>query len=443
MNDIASRPLSRNRATTRAAPPRAAARLLVFIPPRRLWSGGSRGTLSSASALAYLALDADGAATPGEAPLAALPKARALELVLDALDVYSDTIEAPALSEARLRQALPNMLEERLLADPAECHFAAAPPAAAAAGGTLALPVAAIERATLARVLEACAQAQLTPRAAYSALYTVPAPQEGVYCLRTLGNRGLLRIGRDQGCQIDLDEGGAAALALAVRQQHIARLRVYGPPSEAIAALVQAAGVEAAYAADALDTPSLDGAVNLLQGVYAPDSGFGSSGRLLARLARNGAWRAPALWLGVCAVLAVAGLNAYWWQLEARFADLRATMHQTFRDGFPGESDTYLLEQARRSVAALRARSGRPSGDDFSVLNAQALQLLAAAPPGIVTGIDYADTVYRLHFRGGSADDAALRNALQARAIAQGLALRFDADGSARLGPREGDAWTR
>jgi len=438
MNDLADR---RMRALAPAQAGRSATRLLAFVPARRYWSGPGRGGLSSATELAYLAVDSDDTLRAGAAPLAQLPKARALELVLDPLDVYSDTIDAPALGEARLRQALPNLLEERLLADPAECHFAAA---AAAAGdnGTTRLSVAAIERATLARVLEACAQVGLRPRAAYSLLYTVPEPQDGVYCLRTSGRHALLRTGRDQGSRFDLDEGGAATLALAARQLGIVRLRVYGPPADAVAALVQAAGIDASYAAEAIDQATLDGAVNLLQGAFAPGGGFGLTGQVLARWGRDGAWRAPAAWLALCAAVAIGGLNLYWWQLSTRFDDLRAQMHRTFRDGFPNESETYLLEQARRSVAALRARAGRPSADDFSVLDGQALQLLATAPAGIVTGIDYADKTYRLHFRAGSLDDAALRNALQARAIAQGLVLQFDADGSARLAPREGDAWT-
>ncbi len=410
---------------------RPAARLLVFVPPRRSWPGGARGTLSVTSALPYVALDSDGGGVRGAAPLGALPRARQLDLVFDSLDVFSASITAPALGEARMRQALPNLLEERMLADPADCHFAM--------GGTPAegapLSVAAIERATLTRVLEACSQAQLAPRAAYSELYTLPPPRDGRFGLRVSAGGAFLRTGRDQGCRIELDEGGSGALALAVRQLGIARLLVYGPPSDAIADLVKAVGVEAAYAAEPVDAAGLAEAVNLLQGAYVPSGNFGISGRLLTRLTRNGAWRAPAAWLGACALIAVGGLNAYWLQLDGRFQDLRAAMHRTFRDGFPNESDAYLLEQARRSVAALRARAGRASAGDFSVLNAQALQWLATAPVGIVSGIDYADSVYRVRFKPGGLDDPAMRNLLQARAPAQGLAVQFDADGSARLTP--------
>ncbi len=420
--------------SARSGAARPAARLLVFVPARRNWPGGSRGAFNAATVLPYLALDGQGGSAAGSAPIGALPRARHLELVFDGLDVFSASVAAPALGEARMRQALPNLLEERMLGDAAEYHFALGPVPADGA----ALSVAAIERTTLGRVLDAFAQAQLAPRAAYSALYTIPAPRDGRFGLLVGANGALLRTGRDQGCRIDLEEGGGATLALAVRQLGIDRLLVYGAHGDAVAALVRGAGVEGAYAAEAIDSEALEDAVNLLQGAFAPSGSFGFSGRLLTRLTRNGAWKAPAAWLAAGAFIAIGGLNASWLQQESRLQELHASMHRTFRDGFPGEADAYPLEQARRSLATLRSRTGRASAGDFSVLNAQALQLLAGAPVGIVSGIDYADNVYRIRFKPGAADDPALRNTLQARAPAQGLSLQFDADGSARLVPLGG-----
>ena len=108
----------------------------------------------------------------------------------------------------------------------------------------------------------------------------------------------------------------------------------------------------------------------------------------------------------------------------------------TMSDAFPSEpSIVDELAQARRSVAALRARSGRPSADDFSVLNAQALEIFSAAPVGVVAAIEYADGAFTIRFKPGSLDSASLRNTLQARALAHGLGLRFDADGVAHLAP--------
>ena len=114
-------------------------------------------------------------------------------------------------------------------------------------------------------------------------------------------------------------------------------------------------------------------------------------------------------------------------------------MRHAFRDAFPNETTIEdELAQAKRSVAALRTRVGRPSADDFSVLNSQALQVFASAPVGIVAAIEYTDRNYVVRFKPGSVDRPELRNSLQARAMARGLTLRFDADGAAHLAPLGG-----
>jgi general secretion pathway protein L len=435
---------------------RADARLLVFMPARRTWPGGTRAAIGPGTIVPYLDLRADGTVDQGVAPIGRLPRARAIELVFDCLDVYTATVAAPRLNDARMRQALPNLLEERMLADTADCHFAwtaarVASPGPAAAGGANSLlansnpeptanagwqSVAAIERTTLARTLEAFAQAQLQPRAAYSEIYTLAQPREGTFFARVDGGRGVLRAGLDRACAFDMDGGAAGTLTLARQQLGIVRLVVYGPEARALEALAQELGIAFEEAGPAIDEDALADAVNLLQGSFASIGGYGFLGRALAGLRRDGSWRAPAAWAGVCTAIAVVGLNSYWMKLDAQYQGVRASMRHAFRDAFPGESTIIdELAQARRSVATLRARSGRPSADDFSVLNARALQIFAGAPMGVVAVIEYSEGGYVMHCKPGSIDDPGLRNSLQARALLQGIALHFDADGAVRLAP--------
>jgi hypothetical protein len=94
-------------------------RLLVFVPPRR--SFGAKGHMSTGTVVSYVAPGS--AAAAAETPLALLPKAAAVELVFDPADVFVTAIEPPKLSEGKLRLALPNLLEDRLLADANDCHF--------------------------------------------------------------------------------------------------------------------------------------------------------------------------------------------------------------------------------------------------------------------------------------------------------------------------------
>jgi hypothetical protein len=93
--------------------------------------------------------------------------------------------------------------------------------------------------------------------------------------------------------------------------------------------------------------------------------------------------------------------------------------------------------QTRRQLTALRARAGVTSASDFSVLGTQAGQILSMGPLGTLASLEYRDGALRLKFKPGSAPDVNLQNLMRSRAVQVGLALQFEADGSARLAPAE------
>ena len=74
-----------------------------------------------------------------------------------------------------------------------------------------------------------------------------------------------------------------------------------------------------------------------------------------------------------------------------------------------------------------------PSANDFSVLNARTALLLSAAPLGSVGGLEYRDGALKVKFKPGMADNPALQNTMRSAAVQQGLTIRFDADGTARV----------
>ncbi|MFN3566611.1 MAG: type II secretion system protein GspL, partial [Burkholderiaceae bacterium] len=175
---------------------RSAQRLFVFVPPHRALGG--RGRLASSTVVSYVAVGAKGAES-GETPIALLPKASSVDLVFDTSDVFVAAVDAPRMPEPKLRLALPNLLEERLLSDPADCHFAFTPHARSGTVTTIAsapkLPVAVIDRALLTSALDALSEAGYRPRAAYSEIYVVPAPAAGVLSVRLDRGRGIARSG--------------------------------------------------------------------------------------------------------------------------------------------------------------------------------------------------------------------------------------------------------
>src|SRR5512134_2916884 len=184
-------------------------RLLVFVPPRR--SFAPKAHMSTGTVVSFVAAGVGGSS--GETPLALLPKAAIIDLVFDPTDVFVTAIEPPKLSEGKLRLALPNMLEERLLADAADCHFAFMVPRGGTGTTTIAampkMPVAVIDRGVLTHALDACAEAGYRVRAAYSEIYTVPPPAAGVLSVRVDKGRGIARSATHVGFAFELAADGS------------------------------------------------------------------------------------------------------------------------------------------------------------------------------------------------------------------------------------------
>jgi general secretion pathway protein L len=416
---------------------RSLARLMVFLPPRRSLSG--KAQLSTGTVVSYLALGDDAS---GETPIALLPKAAALDLVFDPSDVFVTAIEPPKLSEGKLRLALPNMLEDRLLAEVADCHFAFSLPRGGTGTTTIAampkMPVAVVDRGLLTRALDVCVEAGYRVRAAYSEIYTMPAPAAGVLSVRMNGGRGVARSATHDGFAFELIDDGSVppGLALAVRQLGVRRIHIYGRDSAKLSALAEALNVQVDSVKQAADSASTDSAVNLLQGSFAQGGMFGGmmpSGARVTAL-RKGALKVPLAWAGVAILVAVGGMNGYYWKLESESKAIRTQMETAFRSSFP--ETTAVVDpvlQTQRQLNELRARAGIPSANDFSVLNARTALLLSAAPLGAVAGLEYRDGSLKVRFKPGMADNAGLQNTLRAAAVQQGLAIRFESDGTARI----------
>ena len=412
-------------------------RLLVFVPPRRSLAGKS--PLSTGTVVSYVALGNESVA--GETPIALLPKAALLDLVFDPGDVFVTAIEPPKLAEGKLRLALPNMLEDRLLAEAADCHFAFNVPRGGTGTTTIAampkMPVAVIDRGLLTRALDACTEAGYRVRAAYSEIYTVPAPAAGVLSVRVDRGRGVARSATHDGFAFELGgDGVPATLALAVRQLGVRRIRAYGREAGRLTAFADALNVEVDVTAHEADAASADTAVNLLQGSFAQGGMFGSlmpsSSQLMA--VRRGSLKVPLTWAAIAIAVAVAGMNAYYYKLESESRSIREQMETAFRSSFP--ETTAVVDpvlQTQRQLGELRARAGIPSANDFSVLNARTALLLSSAPLGAVSGMEYRDGSLKVKFRPGVGDNPALQNSLRSAAVQQGLTIRFDPDGSARI----------
>ncbi len=414
---------------------KSAQRLLVFVPPRSSMAG--RSQVASSTVVDYVATGGD--SPRGQTPIALLPKAKGVDLVFDASDVLITEIESPKLSEGKLRLALPNMLEERLLADPADCHFAFR--AARGGSGNTAvgeqpsMPVAVVDRGLLTRALDALVESGYRVRAAYSEIYTVPPPAAGVLSVRVNRGRGVVRAGLHDGFVFDLGDEVPATLALAIRQLGIKRIQAYGKEASRLAPLEPALGVKVDIHTEEVDLASTEDAVNLLQGAFAQGGMMASivpGGLLPALNART--LRVPLAWAAAAIVVAVVGMNAYYLKLNGESTAIRSQMEASFRSNFPQATAVVdPIEQTKRQLSDLRSRAGIPSSNDFSVLNARTALLLSIAPVGSVASMEYRDNALKVKFKPGTGDNPALQNSLRSAAVQQGLVVRFEGDGSARI----------
>lgn len=408
-----------------------AQRLWVFAPPHQSLAGTAK--LSEATVVGYVALGADGRMRTGDVSIALLPRCQRMDLVLDCGDVFLAEVEVPRLSEGKLRLALPNLLEDRLLADPTQCHFAfmAAGRGAEKTGAVPPLlPVAAIDRGLLTRLLDVLATTGERPRAAYSAIDVLPPPTADTLSAFVCRGRLAVRTALHDGVACDLDDGGdpPAALRLALRGRPWRRIRAFGPQAPRLAAMADALGVAVEVAEQPLDPVAADGAINLLQGAFARGTAFNDPARLRLSLR---AWRAPLAWAAVALTVFIAGMNGYWLKLQGEAGELRNRMATAFRSAFAEAEMVDPIVQTQRELVRLRARAGQASASDFTTLNALAGQLLAAAPVGIVASVEFRDAVLQLKFK--SPPDPALQNQLRAQAVQQGLQIRFETDGAVRL----------
>ncbi len=410
-------------------------RLLVFVPARSSMAG--RTQISSSTVVDYVAPGTAGAR--GHTPIALLPKAAAVDLVFDASDVFITAIEAPKLSEGKLRLALPNMLEERLLADPTDCHFAFNIPRGGTGQTTIAaqpkMPVAVIDRGLLTRALDVLTESGYRVRAAYSEIYTVPPPAAGVLSVRIDEGRGIARSATHDGFAFEVGDDVPPTLALAVRQLGIKRIQAYGKNAGRVGRIAAALNVQVEVSAHDVDLASTNTAVNLLQGGFAQGGVMGSlAGGSLASLLSGRALRVALGWSAAAIAVAVLGMNVYYLKLDSESKAIRSQMEASFRSNFPQSTAVVdPIEQTKRQLADLRARSGIPSANDFSVLNARTALLLSIAPVGSVTAIEYREGALKVKLKPGTGDNPALQNTLRSAAIQQGLAIRFEGDGSARI----------
>lgn len=340
------------------------------------------------------AIEREGEAMLGDlAPL--IGTTQRVTLLLAASDVSLLRIRVPPMSSARLRAALPNMLEEKLMSDPADCVLVAGPPIEGMR------TVAVVQRDWLEQLAVLCAEFGASSLAALPAQLCIPH-QEGIISAAIAEHSSdldlVIRLSDDEGIGMAIWPDSAVSAAQEAVQTLCAV--VSGGP---VALYVPQASVPAYRVV--LDSALLQDRVTLFADNWAR---WISGARAVGLNLMNGLgvsagggidWR-PWRWaigLGVLLLLVnVISLNVDWLRLKREANALQNGMILTYRATFPKE--TVIVDpivQIRQKIALAQHGSGQAAPDDFTALLAGFGDAWNFAMQGaqslVIAGVEYHD----------------------------------------------------
>ena len=315
-------------------------------------------------------------AQQGVAPLSELSNtiaaAQRIVLLLAASDVTLLRVKLPPLSPGRLKAALPNVVENRLIGDPADCVIVAG-------GSSDGLrTVAVMEHAWLDRLTRTLA--------AYGARHITALPAQ--LCLPYQSDQAgnVLAAINEHNTGIDLTlrlaEQEGIGLAVSIDQNETAAHEVIS----ALCAVVSEAQVTLYVPqASVLDYKNEVGiTLNKRISVFADSWSnwiSGAEGATLDLTAGLGAesrpsldmraWRWPLVLSATLLLINIAALNLDWWHMKREADSLRATMIQLYKSAYPKE--TVIIDpiaQIRQKIATAKHNSGMAAPDDFTAIMA-------------------------------------------------------------------------
>ncbi|MYN04149.1 general secretion pathway protein GspL [Pseudoduganella sp. DS3] len=331
--------------------------------------------------------------------------ARRVVLLLAAADVSLLKVKVPPLSGARLKSALPHLVEEQVLGDPADCVLALAPPAN---GDSDERVVAVANRAWLEVLVKALVAQGAQGVSALPVQLCLPLAPGSASAALGLDDAGLeltLRSAPYEGLGLTLPNAPEPALHTLRALAGDAPVTLYVAPAqraEYAAAAANVAGITLEednwiHRVAAAKAVTLDLAASL-------GAASGATARAWAR------WKWPYRIAVAVVVVNIVGLNWEFMRLKREAATVRQNMVQVFRAAYPNQPVTDdPAAQMRRNIAVARAGSGGGNADDFTNISAALGEALAVLPNReVVAGVDYKDRSMTVKFKPGSVDANAL-----------------------------------
>lgn len=329
--------------------------------------------------------------------------ARQVSLLLAASDVSLMSVKVPPMSAAKLKLALPNLLEDQLLGDPAELILLSTPVQNGAC------TIAAVDKVwmeSLHETMQVLGAKRLTAHTLSMSMRFEPDASSVIVDLDEHVTELAMRFADQNGLGLTFMRDVQTDLQ-AVVSQVLQTLSVFANQAElkvAVSAEHLAAFQQAAPQADTQDGAqkyhfqTLDwntriaglspSAIDLMSSVsHANQSSFDWT-----------RWRWP-LGLAAAAVLVnLAALNFQWLSMQREARALSDALTQTYRTSFPKE--TVILDplaQMQQKINLGRKLAGLSTPDDFLVLAAQFGQVWDTVTAGKPAGPAVVSMEYREH----------------------------------------------
>lgn len=375
-------------------------------------------------------------------------------LILAAADVTLLRMQVPPLSDAKLKTALPNLVEEHLLVDPLESVIVAGRKRNGAGGPGHAEDhlrlIAVVQRdwlELLVKTLLALGAHNLQALPAQLCLpLSLDDPDTAVAAITDHGGDidVALRMSKEQGIGWSLSPASGQSMAHAVLEGLMAILpqqpiTLYVPESSlaayqefGIANITVVADNWSYWVAGAQEL-TRTGGVDLMKGLTA--SAAGTEFKWYR-------WRWP---LGLAAALLLVNiltLNVDWLRMRREADNLRAGMMQNYRAAYPKE--TVIVDpiaQTKQKIANIRRENGQIMTDDFIALTVAFGEAWAELPQssdnnGAIAALEYRDHQLLVRLKNATEADVAekqIRSALEANR----LTLSKPATGVWQIGSRK------
>ncbi|TFW06574.1 general secretion pathway protein GspL [Oxalobacteraceae bacterium OM1] len=348
-----------------------------------------------------------------------IPRVRRVVVLLAASDVTLLRVKVPPLSAARLKAALPNLVEDQLMSDPEDCVVVAGQ----AVGDTRTVGV--VQRdwlELLSRTLLSLGARSIT---AIPAQLCLPSQDDAV-----LG--AVSEHGTDIDVALRLSEQDGMGLSIVADQPETAAFEVMQSlhavvPQGNIVLYVPQARVrdyqDSLHVAPALEERVALHADNWPRWIAgAQQSGLDLMSGLGMAAAPRFDWK-PWRWTIILAVAVLLvnalALNIDWLRARREADTLRSAMFQTYKNAYPKETVIVdPLAQLRQKIAAAQRESGQLAPDDFISLAAAFSDAWTAAGVGApaIAGLEYHDRALLVKLKPNTPVTMdQLRNALTAR----------------------------